>query len=1201
MAGEGGARSTEGIELSRALATLVIRICGAQVTEVGEMLGVQSLAREEETIYDVVSCRSFIGRNNLRIQADKQTCDSGEALFEHALKRISVQAFDVLLACGVRDLAGFLLLTAEGLRQAGSSSRITTELMRIQQQLFEQMKSDRQNDETSVIDSIMGKQQEPCDEVVADVPVLKMPATPIPHNLVERISTRARNVLIREDILSCERLLELQEKDLFNFAGIGRKTVHDIKRLQGKIVQIHPELCQESVKSAQNNRLKSDERPSLPKLATCARRCNEHRASDPPAWSLLSRTLPEVFQVSLPWCNPSIESEQLPISSLGIFSDDIDKLRKIVLFPEDPIELLLSITTGYLLQAGIGDATLLIILNHLARISGFSDHSYLFVSTANVSDTAIFADIQISSFEDFRLPQRPYSNSLLRTEERSSALTWGDLASISERSVVERLGFTVQGLSTIYHLWQLKDQAFKIQNAILKGLPAKTYCSFEQLMDAFAQTVVRNGRESSVLKGRLGLLDGRKWTLEELGQREHLTRERIRQIEKKLLLVLKKPKVLEQLNFLWLAVDETLTSGGGVCCVTEIAESLRNRWKWTALPPDEGLASLISLSANYEVVWAPPIRIIMPTHKCVNCTEIRAVVTRAVESQANGTLLFEGANAIMHGFCQGQTCEKSPEILKFTNGYLHFLDDAIEEILADDTALYTQYAWGIKYGMRRTALVEKIVHEAGRPMHFKEVHAEVNKDRPAHGQLSDRSIYGNLERSPSLLLWGPGTFMHRDLVTIPEALIAEIENDVILRLKTHNIPYLSITGVFEEYKAPLLAKHIPNAHALYSCMRITNNHELDCPDYPYVLRRRSGVQRLPIPLVLETFVLEQEGVVTLDQIKSFAIEKMCVNEAVFMINHLPSIPNLLRVNSGEYVHIRQLGIEKDQLASIMDHLRKLLQNYDHVSARKVFDDKKITCKLLGISTPMLLFSLTQFFYSDQFDLSRYPQIRFFGVETDENRTAGVALEVINYIREKACPCSFVELYQHFVEELGYKQASVHNVLYTYKNILRYSEGVIVHLESLAWTEEKQEDLEKLAASHLDSREIIGKPFGLISYLYEYTHDQLPELPDHVAWTATLIGELLSREGRYTIVGTPRDAYVSVPNSHDIETLDDLLYFILCAEYDGAANIDHFISDMRDAGILKKSLTPMMLGEDSRVVIDGNVVRLARLSDRAERA
>lgn len=1132
----------------------------------------------------------------MHISANNQIAESKESLFEHALKRISVQAFDALLTCGVRDLSGLLCLTAEELRHVGISSRIASELMGIQQQLFEQMKSGRENAKTAVTDSIRKERQEPEEEVLSNV----KSATPIPKDLMERISTRARNVLIRENILSCERLLGFQEKDLFNFGGIGSKTVHDIMHLQERIVRIHPELYQKSVESAHNKELKSDDRPSLSKLATYSFQCSEYRTSSPATWSLLSRTLPEVFKVLPPWCKPSIDDEQLTISSLEISSKDIENLREIVLFPEDPIELLLSITTGYLLQAGISDDTLLIILDHLARLSGFSDHSQLFISTANVSDTAIYADMQTSLFEDFRVSQWPYADFILRNENRNSVITWGDVANISERSIIERLGFTVQGLNAINHFWQLRDQAFSIQNAIENGLPAEAYHGFEQLVDAFVQKVVKNDREYIVLKGRLGLLDRRKWTLEELGQRENLTRERIRQIEKKLMSILKKPKVLDQLNFLWLAVDESLTSGGGVCCVAEIAESMRNHWNWTTVPSDEELASLISLSANYELVWAAPIRIIMPSHKCVNCTEIGPVLTRAVESQANGTLSFEDANAIMHEFCQSQTCKKAPGVIKFSNGYLHFLDDAIEEILADDTALYTQYAWGIKYGMRRTALVEKIVYEAGRPMHFKEVHAEVNKDRPVHSQLSDRSIYGNLERSLSLLLWGPGTFIHRDLVTIPETLISEIESDIILRLKTDNIPYLSITGICEEYKASLLAKDIPNSHALYSCMRITNNQALDCSDYPYVLRRESGAQRLPIPLVLEAFVLEQEGVVTLDQIKNFAIEKLCVNEVVFMINHLPSIPNLLRINSGEYIHIRQLGIEKIQLAPIIDHLQKLLENYDHVSAIKVFDDKKITCKLLGISTPMLLFSLVQFFYCDQFDLSRYPQIRISGVDTDESRTAGVALEVIYYIRDKAYPCSFIELYQHFVEELGYKQSSVHNVLYTYKSILRYSDGVIVHIETLAWTEEKQAALEMLAASHLGSREKTGKLFGLISYLYEYMHDQLPELPDHIAWTPTLIGDLLSREGRYTIIGTPRDAYVSVPNSYCIKTLDDLLYCVLDAEYDGAANIDQFISDMREAGILKKSLTPMMLGADSSVVIDGNVVRLARLSDRVER-
>jgi len=81
---------------------------------------------------------------------------------------------------------------------------------------------------------------------------------------------------------------------------------------------------------------------------------------------------------------------------------------------------------------------------------------------------------------------------------------------------------------------------------------------------------------------------------------------------------------------------------------------------------------------------------------------------------------------------------------------------------------------------------------------------------------------------------------------------------------------------------------------------------------------------------------------------------------------------------------------------------------------------------------------------------------------------------------------------------------------------------------------------------------------------------------------------------FRILGITRNAYVSIPNGSNIETFDDLIAHILSTNYDGAANLDQFVLDMRSAGILKKSLTPVMLKEDGPVVIDGNVVKLARL-------
>ena len=1131
--------------------------------------------------------------------------NSTEELLEHALKKMSVQAFDALLDCGVRDLTGILRLTAEDLRKVGTSPSVTTELMEIQFQLSEHAtKSGRGNNETNLDDTkdkaTPGKQQRAYEEATNRILDL-LSGRPIPNDLTEKLPKRARNFLIHKNILTCKQLLEFHEEDLFCIPGIGTKTVFDIRGLQSKVIQRHTEFSRVSVKTVRYEKPKRQDPPRIIQKPVTPPKRSVHHPSDPADWSLLSHTLPEIFRVTFPICNVSNDDKQRTISDIGIPEADIIRLQGIVLFPEDPIESLFSITTSYLVRSSIGDEAFTIISDYLFYISGLVIPAEKAMSSTNVSDMAIYADIQTNLFKEFRIPQFPYPGLIPKSEGKNTFITWQDIAKISEQSVIERLGFTIHGLNVIKYLWQLKNQASKIEKTIFKGIPVEAYGEFEQLADAFVQIVVKNDRENMVLKGRLGLLEGRKWTLEELGQRENLTRERIRQIEKKLKYILRRRKAKKRLSFLWLALDEILTTGGGVCCVAEIADSLKKRLGWTTLPSDEALASLISVSSNYEVVWATPIRIIMPSHKCVSCTKIGPALTKAVENQETGALSFEEALGTMKDFYQCKICEKVPENIKFSNGYLHFIDDAIKEIIADKNkkVFYTQYAWAQKNDKNRLLIVETILRDAGRPMHFTEVHAEVNKDRPAHGQISKRNIHAHIERSPEPLLWDRGTYIHREYFSLPIDFIVKIENEIIRRLND-NIPYLSVSGIFALFKDDLLKNDVPSESALYSCIRESGNKKLICPKYPYVMKNVTGAQRLPVPLILEKYVLNQEGIVSHEELRNYAVETLCINEALYFATYHPNIPNLLRINRGEYLHLYQLGIEKDKLAPIIDHLIKILGKHDHVSADKLFEDKKITCKLLGISTPMLLFSLIQFLNFDQFDLSIYPQIRIADIATDKNRAAGIASEIINYICEKALPCSFAELYQYFVDELGYKQNSVHNILYTYRSILRYSEGVIVHLETLGWTENRQAALEMLAASHLNNRENANKPYGLVSYLYDYMYDKLPELPVYIPWTSTLVGELLSRNRRYRIIGTSRNAFVSAPNTYGIDSLDDLLYYILDVEYDGAANLQQFILDMREAGILKKSLTAMMLGTDSRIIINGNVVELAGLSDRVER-
>lgn len=1104
-----------------------------------------------------------------------------EVQFENALKMMSMKAFDALLTCGVRSFDGLLRLTAEEMNKAAVAEQVCKEVQKIQSIITGYEVSD-------IVNHLQLSEIEVVAEPSSPAYFEESTATPIPSKLIERLPTRARNLLAREQISTVESLLALSEEDIFGFVGIGRKTVHDIKQLQVKIKfqQNNPQNIATPSESSGSENSSSSHRFMFRFIPRAA----EHWPCDPAEWSILSRNLPELFWLTTPQVDDE-ERTVATIENLGFSDNELSKLFEYGFLYDDPVDLLFNLSTGYLLNIGLNSDSIDKILHALEIASGSNDLAKSFTVSAKVAETNIFYDIDTSLADNLKADY--IFDDCIYELFNSNSIRWMDVKSITERQIVKKFGFNHQSIKAISSVWTSKLSVCKLVDDLSNSLPIDAYTNFQSLTETFVRKIIKKPYHFTVIMGRLGFLDERRWTLEELGQSLQLTRERVRQIEKQYIPKIEKPKTVGMLNRLWLSVDGALTSSGGVICTAELAAYLKSAFNWSVQPSDESLASLISLSPKYEVVWASPSRIIVPGHGCVSCPEIRPLFTKIVTDQVNGMLHFDIAKEKMLEFCERTGCAAVRNITQFSDGYLHYLDDAIEEILADEDTLYTQYAWAQKYGKRRLILFETILRNAARPMHFTEVHVEVNKDRPLHSQFSERSVYGNLERSSDLLLWGAGTFIHKELVTVPVEIIAKIEKDIVSRLNNDKIPYLSATGIYELYKAPLEREGIPNTHALYTCLRLSASDTLLCNDYPYVLLKSGDGVRLPIQLVLESFVLEQEGVVTLEQIKNHALEKLCVSEDVFTVSHLPKVPNLLRCNRGEYIHLSSLNIDADKLTPIVDHLKGLLKNSNHVAVLKLYNDKKISCRLLGITTPMLLYSLIQFFFSDQFDFSRYPQISLEKQNESGKGTMGVASEVIQYILDKNAPCGFAELYQHFVDELGYKQYSVYNVHFN-SQILRYSESVVVHIDALHWCEEKQEALESIASAHIKNLTCGGRFCGLISDLFEFSHEQLPSLPEHFCWTSTLMGELLSRGGKYRILGIARNAYVSIPNDRNIEIFDDLIGHILNANYHGAANLDQFALDMRSAGILKKSLTPVMLKEDGPVVIDGNVVKLARL-------
>ncbi len=288
-----------------------------------------------------------------------------------------------------------------------------------------------------------------------------------------------------------------------------------------------------------------------------------------------------------------------------------------------------------------------------------------------------------------------------------------------------------------------------------------------------------------------------------------------------------------------------------------------------------------------------------------------------------------------------------------------------------------------------------------------------------------------------------------------------------------------------------------------------------------------------------------------------------------------------------------LKLEYSELDALKKYIMSFLESEGHISVQKVFKDRQISCNVMGIDSPEMLYAVLQVQNDCNIELPRYPLIRAVQNKGEFSKSRSVISEVVNYIAQKNGPCSFDELESHFIKKLGYK--SVYSVCIR-SCIVRYSRGSVIHLDAVKWTDDKQYALEEEAQKSISQARSAGRCFSLIRDLLEY-HD-LPELANSVSWTQTLLAELLVRNGRFRVIGSARNAFVSIPNKEEIESFEDLVYELLRRDYDGACHLEQFANDLQQLGIIQKQLTPRMLNDQSKVCISGQIIMLTELCNNA---
>ena len=335
--------------------------------------------------------------------------------------------------------------------------------------------------------------------------------------------------------------------------------------------------------------------------------------------------------------------------------------------------------------------------------------------------------------------------------------------------------------------------------------------------------------------------------------------------------------------------------------------------------------------------------------------------------------------------------------------------------------------------------------------------------------------------------------------------------------------------------------------ALYTCLRLSNDPRFVLPKYPQIFLKKHYDQSVTYKNVLEEFFESAGRALTMDEVAAFSKKLFMKQYSLFQ--NLDAMPDVLKCEGG-FIHCNNLNIQADLLTGIYQLIDRYLAGNDHVSVKKIFAEKKVTCKLMKIDDSLMLYSVLRK-HNDNLLLDRYPLIRFASDE-EKVKKRTISQLIVKYVKEKETYCTAKEIEAHFVEKLGYDKSNTYVALNSLPQIITYSKGCFVHIDALGWTEEKQAQFEAVCNRIYQKARKAGTLYGLIENVVEAT--DLPSLGNQMYWTESIAAELITKQNRFLLIGNKRNAFVPYKNKDHICCLEDLLYAILKANYMGATNI-----------------------------------------------
>ncbi|MCT7953090.1 hypothetical protein NG798_25155 [Ancylothrix sp. C2] len=298
--------------------------------------------------------------------------------------------------------------------------------------------------------------------------------------------------------------------------------------------------------------------------------------------------------------------------------------------------------------------------------------------------------------------------------------------------------------------------------ALISGqIPSRCFTTIAEEIDDALDSL--NDKNKIILKQRLGLYDGNRRSLEDIGQELELTRERVRQIVDKAINKLNafnKQSILIQ--FRQVAIN-TLKSAGSLITLQKWCEAISKIY-----PPGE-------VHLPSVILWLVDF---IPEIQSFQISKTQFFYTNPLTHQ-----ILSDVQPQLAEFWEGQRISERSQLQQIILALLpqdilnpETVANSLINVLCQEAipGIFSAEAWNI------TDYAYYVLHQAGKPLHFSEVGQRIQLLKPDwKAENIERSAQGAIERHPDIIRCGSGIYGLREWGTMEYSHFREVLLDYL--------------------------------------------------------------------------------------------------------------------------------------------------------------------------------------------------------------------------------------------------------------------------------------------------------------------------------------------------------------------------------------------------------------------------------------